>query len=434
MSVGTFFPPVAAPAADDVMPMLPHQLTRKYVNTINIAPILQALPDRPPGIVSGKPFDIVYEPAGPVPDIEADADVFSTLLDLMLGVCGEIVRGEERVTVNVHPVPTGIDLVFRLVPGPAIQVIFRGTSDAADRKPAPEHLATLPDSFITFQLAQKIALRNGMKIWLDIEPGEAQFNLYLHDYRRMKTVQRETPQVLIIEDVVPIGTLLEYYLTHAGFSALRAHHGDMGIELAQQHLPDMITLDLMMPEKDGWQVLDELKASPETRTIPVVLVSVLKHRMVGYERGASDYLGKPVIREDLVETARRLTQHRSPRPRVVPATPSNVLFIAGTSDEDAAPDLGPQVTVKSTRGGDRFFITDMLRDPVAPDLILLDMALPREALAAVHRVRMADAFDAVPVVGICPEELARTLRPRTRDIIDAFLSREALSLEALQRL
>jgi DNA-binding response OmpR family regulator len=382
----------------------------------------------------GKPCSIVYAHDGDIPDIEGEIEVFSTLLDMMLDVCGEIARGEEQVTVNVHPVPTGIDIVFRLAPGPAIQVIFRGTSDAADRKPAPEHLATLPDSFITFQLAQKIAVRHGMKIWLDIEPGEAQFNLYLHNYALMKTVERESPQVLIIEDVVPIGTLLEYYLTHAGFSALRAHHGDMGIELAHEHRPDMITLDLMMPEKDGWQVLDELKASDRTRDIPVVLVSVLKHRMVGYERGASDYLGKPVVREELVETARRLTRRHTVQPRRVPASPASLLYIGGTSDTDSTPDFGPNVRVRSVRGGDRFFITDILRDPDVPELILLDMALPREALAAVHRVRLADAFDAVPIVGVCSEELAIALRPRTRDIIDAFITREALTLSGLHRL
>ncbi|MBL0177391.1 MAG: response regulator [Ignavibacteria bacterium] len=400
------------------------------MSTFDIAPHLQSLADHAQDTTPERPFTVQLAAAEALPEIAADPDVFTTLLALVMDVCRDLARTGDVVHVGAQQLPSGITVSFRLAPGPAIQVIFKGVHETGDRKPAPEMLATSPDSLIAFLLAQKIALRHGMKIWLDIDPAEAQFNLYIHDYRCMKTVDHDAPRVLIIEDVVPIGTLLEYYLAHAGFKALRAHNGDMGVHMAHEHLPDMITLDLMMPEKDGWEVLEELKSADDTRPIPVVLISVLKYRLVGYERGASDYLGKPVIREELIETARRLTCLKPVARRALSAVPSRILFIATTGDADAAPQSDIGMRVRTLRGEDRFFMTDLQRDPEIPDLILLDMSTPREALGAANRVRLIDAFDAVPMIAICGESDARLLRARARGIIDACVTPGDLRPEA----
>jgi len=72
--------------------------------------------------------------------------------------------------------------------------------------------------------------------------------------------------------------------------------------MAKDLLPFAITLDIMMPYRDGWSVLRELKSNPRTKHIPVVIISIIDDRSKGFEMGVSDYLVKPINRKKLVET------------------------------------------------------------------------------------------------------------------------------------
>ena len=68
----------------------------------------------------------------------------------------------------------------------------------------------------------------------------------------------------------------------------------MGLKLATKHMPDLITLDVMMPEMDGWEVLNALQSNDETKNIPVIMLSMANEPDIGYSLGATDYLTKPV--------------------------------------------------------------------------------------------------------------------------------------------
>ena len=111
--------------------------------------------------------------------------------------------------------------------------------------------------------------------------------------------------VLVVEDNPQAAKLLSMYLIQAGYQTLIAQSGTQALELAAQCHPMAITLDLLLPDIDGWQVLTELKAMPRTRNIPVVIVSVLDRQTLGFRLGAADYLVKPVERAELLHALRR---------------------------------------------------------------------------------------------------------------------------------
>jgi signal transduction histidine kinase/DNA-binding response OmpR family regulator len=111
--------------------------------------------------------------------------------------------------------------------------------------------------------------------------------------------------VLIIDDEKPAHELLERELAGAGYDILHAAGGREGLKLAKQARPDVITLDIIMPDLDGWSVLKALKADPELCDIPVVLVTIMRDRDLGFALGAADYITKPLEREVLMRVVGR---------------------------------------------------------------------------------------------------------------------------------
>lgn len=111
--------------------------------------------------------------------------------------------------------------------------------------------------------------------------------------------------ILVVEDNPQAAKLLSLYLIQAGYRVMVAANGCQAVQLATRCHPLAITLDILLPDQDGWQVLSELKASPLTRDIPVVIVSVLDRQALGFRLGASDYLVKPVDRAELLHALKR---------------------------------------------------------------------------------------------------------------------------------
>jgi signal transduction histidine kinase/CheY-like chemotaxis protein len=119
-------------------------------------------------------------------------------------------------------------------------------------------------------------------------------------------LRSEAPHVLVIDDDPTVRELMERYLTKEGFAVLTAAGGLEGLAQAREAHPAAITLDVMMPDLDGWTVLAALKGDPALADIPVVLVTIVDDRQRGYALGATEYLVKPVDRRRLAESLRSL--------------------------------------------------------------------------------------------------------------------------------
>jgi PAS domain S-box-containing protein len=114
-----------------------------------------------------------------------------------------------------------------------------------------------------------------------------------------QTVPPNRGTILVIDDDPSVGDLMHRSLTKLGFRVLVGTSGAEGLRLAKEVRPFLITLDVLIPEPDGWSVLRQVRADPELANVPVIMVTVLDDEPLGIELGASSYMIKPVDRERL---------------------------------------------------------------------------------------------------------------------------------------
>ena len=176
--------------------------------------------------------------------------------------------------------------------------------------------------------------------------------------------------ILVIDDDPTIRDLMTRHLEKNNFSVLQALDGAQGIKMAREYKPDAITLDILMPEMDGWSVLRTLKADKEVAHIPVVMASIIDEKKKGFSLGAADYLSKPVERDRLIGSIGKLLGSKA----------GKVIMIVEDNE-----DL--RFTIKEALTGADYFVLeagngkealDLLDDKTSknPDLILLDLMMP----------------------------------------------------------
>lgn len=200
------------------------------------------------------------------------------------------------------------------------------------------------------------------------------------------------PLVLVVEDDPYSLDLLTHYLTQAGYDVAQASDGEQAIHIARERKPYAITLDIVLQRTDGWHVLAALKSCPETKDIPVVIVSITGDRQLGMALGAMDYLVKPVDRERLVETIRKLskaTGREATRVLVVDDEPSTVELLT-----DVLRSQG--YSVYQAFGGRQGI--DLALEK-RPDAIILDLMMPDvSGCDVVRELRANPATRAVPIL------------------------------------
>jgi len=110
-------------------------------------------------------------------------------------------------------------------------------------------------------------------------------------------------KILIVDDEESIRTVLTFVFENAGYDVVAAANGDEGLEKVFAFRPDLVILDLMMPNVDGWEVMRLLRADARTEKIPVVLLTAkgeIRDKMFALQQGATDYVTKPFSRPDLL--------------------------------------------------------------------------------------------------------------------------------------
>ncbi|MDD5154496.1 MAG: response regulator, partial [Desulfovibrionales bacterium] len=121
--------------------------------------------------------------------------------------------------------------------------------------------------------------------------------------------------ILVVEDEPDISGLISYNLEKAGFETAGAQDGRTAHSLIQKRAPDLILLDLMLPDADGTDICKGLKSNEKTRHIPVIMVTAKGEeidRVVGFELGADDYIVKPFSPRELVLRVKAVLQRISP--------------------------------------------------------------------------------------------------------------------------
>ena len=203
------------------------------------------------------------------------------------------------------------------------------------------------------------------------------------------------PKILVVEDDRDLALLLRHQLESEGYQVILAGGGEDALWLAREEQPQLITLDIMLPDVDGFVVLEQLKDHPVTAPIPVVITSVLAESDQGYALGAVDYVVKPFSEDRLLETVRNALAP------LAGGEPHKLLVVDDDPDiltlmEEALTFHGYHV---STASGGQEALDQVQASQ--PDLILLDLRMPGvDGYEVIRRLKSEEATRPIPVIVI----------------------------------
>ena len=236
------------------------------------------------------------------------------------------------------------------------------------------------------------------------------------------------PSVLVIEDDPAARELLRVHLEGAGYAVVATASGLEGLDWVGQMRPDAVLLDILLPDIDGWEILQRLKADPATRAIPVMVVSVVDDRQLGLALGAVDYFVKPVSREPLLEAIGRLTFTTKVRTRTVTA----LVIDADPEAPDRyrqllEPDGFQVITARDGASGMRRAVDDR------PDLIVLDAMLPDvDGFELASALRSDPATATIPIWMTTPAAIPDEAKVRLNGNVQGVLARGDDALAAMR--
>jgi len=194
--------------------------------------------------------------------------------------------------------------------------------------------------------------------------------------------------------------LLRHQLEAEGYNVLLAGSGQDALWLAREEQPQLITLDILLPDIDGFEVLEQLKDHPVTAPIPVIIVSMLGEADKGYALGAVDYVVKPFSEEQLLKSVRQALGSIQKEGEAGP-TRNNLLVVDDEADivtylEQALSVHGYQVR-SASNGADAL---ERIRESI-PDLILLDLRMPvMDGYEVIRRLKSDIVTMGIPIIVI----------------------------------
>jgi CheY-like chemotaxis protein len=205
--------------------------------------------------------------------------------------------------------------------------------------------------------------------------------------------------VLIIDDDPTVSELMKRQLLKENYKVIVAPNGKEGIRLARDIRPDVITLDILMPEMDGWSVLRTLKADPKVSDIPVIMASILDEKNKGFSLGAADFLSKPVQKEYLMKSIRNLIGDKEN------------LKICLIEDDDSLRFTIKEILEKQgvkiiEAENGKLGMKVLEKEEIKPDLILLDLMMPvMNGFEFLKKIRETE-LNSIPILVLTGAELS----------------------------
>lgn len=235
--------------------------------------------------------------------------------------------------------------------------------------------------------------------------------------------------VLVVDDDPNSRDLLRRTLEKEGYAVILAPGGAEGLSLAKERQPDLITLDVMMPSMDGWAVLSALKADPATSEIPVVMMTMVEDRPMGFALGAADYLTKPVEKSRVLEAVTRCVAHKTDDILIVEDDPMAADIVRRTLEADGR-------RCRHARSGREAL--SLVRHS-RPAMIVLDLMMPEmDGFDFLDALRSEGPdFTGIPVVVLTAKDLTPAergqLSGRVMDTLRKGAGQRENLLEVIQR-
>ncbi len=251
-------------------------------------------------------------------------------------------------------------------------------------------------------------------VTLPIHPQSERKEQEAADQAKDESFAADNRLVLAVDDDAGVISLYQRYLEGEGYQVVGVINSYEVLEKAKELQPFAITLDVLMPGKDGWQVLQELKECPETQDIPIIVCSIVSDEGRGFSLGAADYLVKPIMEEELLAALSRLDQR---------AEETKVLVI-----DDQADDILLIRRILEAQHGYRVIEAgggqsgiDLVRQR-KPDIIILDLMMPEvDGFAVLEALKREPETRSIPVIVITAKALTEEERQRLSGQVEVLL-------------
>ena len=396
---------------------------------VHITDLINSVLSTASGLVKDKPVELIKEIEPDLPIIHADPiRVRQVLLNLVSNAAKFTEEGHIKVFARKEKGPHGLPEILIGVEDTGTGIapedqdkLFKPFSQV-DASPTRKTGGT----GLGLSISRNLIEMHGGRIWVESEVGKGStFYFTLPIIQPSQYAGEENERiVLAVDDDTDVIHLYQRYLTPMGYRVVPLTDPNMAVARARELKPIAIILDIMMPGRDGWQVLQDLKQHPETREIPIIISSIIEEKEKGFSLGAADYITKPVSEEELLRALRRIDPDgKIEDVLIVEDDDSDRYLIARLLEE-----LGT-FAIRTASNGEEAL--QRIREQ-RPGVVILDLLLPElDGFTVLEEIRSTPEWQDVPVIIFTAANLSPAEHARLRSASQGLIHKGAQGTEAL---
>jgi PAS domain S-box-containing protein len=391
---------------------------------VHIAEMTTSVLSTAKGLVKEKPIHLLQRIPSDMPAVRGDTmRVRQVLLNLISNASKFTDEGSITVEASVQRGPTGrMEALINVIDtGPGISLedqekLFKAFSQvdgSATRKSGGSGLG--------LSICANLVQLHGGRISVHSEVGKGStfwFTLPLY-HQPQEEIPTDKKIILAIDDDPQVIGLYERYLNPQGYFVVPLTDPRKAKERILEIKPFAVTLDIMMPNKDGWSVLTDLKSDPETRDYPVIICSIMEQADKGFSLGAADYLVKPILEEDLVHALDRLNHNGNIcEVLVIDDDPNDLRLMEKILNENGR--YKPILAEGGRKGWEAIHRK-------APDAIILDIFMPdMDGFSILEKLRDDPVLRHIPVLVVSGGGLTNEQQKQLTDFGQHLITKGSL--------
>jgi len=229
--------------------------------------------------------------------------------------------------------------------------------------------------------------------------------------------------IVCVDDDPNIQRLYRQYLNDYEFKTIALNGQENVLEKIQEIHPDAILLDIMLPTKDGWEILSELKDNADTRNIPVIMASVLSEKKLAYRMKADEYLIKPVTQDELLDTIMRTISKKRGIDVLVGDDDENFLNLIGQFLEEEG------IPYRLAKDGEAVLKEMQFKKP---DILILDIMMPKkDGFTVIEEVRSKEEIKDTPIIVVTAKDLTNKEKEELHERTSIVIQKSAVMMDTV---